>query len=121
MIIGDEGFVCNVFGDPDSDGDGVNDDTDNCTLVANASQLDSNGDGIGNACDADTNNDCIVNFLDFAPFPPAIFSQPGDANWNPDVDFNGDGVVNFLDQPLFPQTLFGPPGPSANGCDVPVR
>ncbi|MEO1576160.1 MAG: M14 family zinc carboxypeptidase, partial [Pseudomonadota bacterium] len=35
----------------DTDGDGVNDLVDNCTLIANADQRDSNGDGFGNACD----------------------------------------------------------------------
>src|SRR5688500_1997304 len=37
----------------DSDGDSVVDAFDNCTAVANANQLDSDGDGYGNACDAD--------------------------------------------------------------------
>ncbi|WP_167619886.1 CehA/McbA family metallohydrolase [Maribellus sediminis] len=36
----------------DSDGDGVCDDIDNCPNVANADQLDSNNDGIGDACEA---------------------------------------------------------------------
>ncbi len=36
---------------PDSDGDGVNDGSDNCPLVSNPDQADSNGDGIGDACD----------------------------------------------------------------------
>ncbi|EYF00148.1 DNRLRE domain-containing protein [Chondromyces apiculatus] len=35
----------------DTDGDGVPDDVDNCPDVANPAQTDSDGDGIGNACD----------------------------------------------------------------------
>ena len=31
-------------------------------------QLDSNGDGFGNACDADLNNDLVINGLDAGPF-----------------------------------------------------
>lgn len=34
----------------DTDGDGVLDDVDNCPFVANPDQLDSNGDGHGDAC-----------------------------------------------------------------------
>jgi hypothetical protein len=37
---------------PDSDGDGVPDDWDNCPGIWNADQADSDGNGIGDACDA---------------------------------------------------------------------
>ena len=36
---------------PDADGDGVLDASDNCPLIANASQADRDHDGIGDACD----------------------------------------------------------------------
>jgi hypothetical protein len=42
---------------PDTDGDGVPDATDNCPLVANSDQADNDGDGQGDACDADDDND----------------------------------------------------------------
>jgi hypothetical protein len=37
----------------DTDGDGVEDNIDNCPLAINAAQSDADGDGIGNACDPD--------------------------------------------------------------------
>jgi hypothetical protein len=36
----------------DADGDGIEDDQDNCPDVSNPDQTDSDGDGIGDACDA---------------------------------------------------------------------
>ena len=35
----------------DSDGDGVNNDSDNCPQVSNTDQLDFDGDGVGDDCD----------------------------------------------------------------------
>jgi len=43
--------ACNV-GDTDDDGDGVVDSLDNCPLDANTNQLDSDNDGVGDACKA---------------------------------------------------------------------
>ena len=37
--------------DSDADDDGVPDDTDNCPTVSNADQVDTNNDGVGDACD----------------------------------------------------------------------
>lgn len=42
--------------DQDSDDDGIVDDEDNCPDTANADQADSDGDGVGDACDDDTGN-----------------------------------------------------------------
>ncbi len=98
-----------VSGHPfaDADGDGVADDQDDCTLVSNADQIDSNGDGYGNACDADLNGDGIVNFGDLAILKSVFFQT------NADSDLNGDSIVNFADLARLKAQFFRPPGPSA--------
>ena len=94
-------------------GKGVVDAIDNCLVVANADQIDTNGDGIGNVCDLDFNNDCITNFLDFA----ALANAFGPVMGNEELDANSDGAINFLDISLYTQYHLAPPGPSASGCN----
>jgi len=101
-----------------SDGDNVPDYLDNCTLVSNSNQRDTDGDGIGNSCDADIDNNCAVNFLDFTFYPPAFLSQEGDPTFNENVDFIEDGVIGFLDLAYFKNLFFRPPGPSIQECMI---
>ncbi len=99
-----------------SDGDNVPDNIDNCTFVTNSNQRDTDGDGIGNKCDADIDNSCFVNFLDFAYYPPAFLSQTGGPTFNENIDFDGDGVIGFIDLAFFQSLFFTPPGPSFVDC-----
>jgi arylsulfatase A-like enzyme len=110
----------------DADGDEIRDEEDNCTEVFNATQCDENGDGFGNHCDADLNNDGVVSMLDLFPFWEARGFQEGDSNWNPEADLDCDGDVDgeFSDPPgadtdgaLFGASLaVGSPGPSGLAC-----
>ncbi len=91
----------------DADRDGVDDGRDNCLGAANPGQQDADGDGFGNWCDADFNNDGRVNFADLAVFRAAFSTT------EPEPDLDSNGRVNFADLARF-QALFGkPPGPSA--------
>lgn len=98
----------------DQDNDGIIDSSDNCLNIANADQRDTDGDGFGNACDADLDNDCVVQCTDAALMQSAFY-QTGDL----DADLNGDKVVNFLDLAVLKDAFFEAPGPSGQTtiCD----
>ncbi len=91
----------------DEDLDGVGDAVDNCLVVSNPAQIDADGDQIGNLCDADFNQDCIVNSVDLGVFKVAFFSA------DPVTDLDSDGIVNAVDLGLLKTLFFLPPGPSA--------
>jgi hypothetical protein len=79
----------------DTDGDGVPDDVDNCPTVSNPDQADSNGNGIGDACDApacpaDLNGSGTVDAGDLATLLGA-WGGSGAA------DLDGNGTVDAGD------------------------
>ena len=67
----------------DADGDGYNHDTDNCPLTSNTSQLNTDGDSLGNACDTDDDNDGLSDTQE---------STRGTNPLLPDTD--GDGLTD---------------------------
>ncbi|MFK7886035.1 MAG: choice-of-anchor B family protein [Gammaproteobacteria bacterium] len=97
--------VPNVIG-PDADADGIDNSVDNCATVSNPDQRDTDGDGFGNACDTDLNNDGITNVIDLGLLRQVFFTA--DVN----ADFDGDGVVNVVDLGILRQRFFTAPGPS---------
>ena len=90
----------------DTDGDGWKDGIDNCSLKTNADQRDTDGDGFGNVCDPDLNNDGIVNDTDLAIMKTKFYTT------DPDADLNGDGSVNTGDLAILKSLNGKPPGPS---------
>jgi len=90
----------------DSDGDGIVDQQDNCTLVANADQRDTNADFYGNACDPDLNDDRVVNFTDLGLLKQVFFTT------DPNADLDGNGRVNFTDLGIAKAMMFAYAGPS---------
>ena len=101
-----------VNGSADSDGDGVIDVCDNCIDVVNngqdgnPAQCDTDEDGFGNHCDADLNNNGVVNVIDLGRMKQVFFSNDADA------DLNCNGTVNTIDLGLMKARFFQAPGPS---------
>ncbi|MDP2323750.1 MAG: FG-GAP-like repeat-containing protein [Gammaproteobacteria bacterium] len=91
----------------DTDGDGVFDRLDNCTLFSNTNQRDTNGDGFGNRCDPDFNHNGITDSQDGALLK-AAFGSPG----FPDRDLNGNGIVDSQDGAILKSFFGRKPGPS---------
>ena len=100
----------------DADGDGVCDESDNCSEIANGSQHDADADGYGDACDADYNGDGTTGTPDYQLFAQAFGSSAGDANFDARFDHNGDGVIGTPDYTQFAQSFGLPPGPSGLAC-----
>ncbi len=92
----------------DSDIDRIADASDNCTLAPNPEQRDVDGDGYGDICDADLNNDGTTNFADLEIFTQVIFTS------SPSADFNADGVVDFADLAVMKRLFFTAPGPAGS-------
>lgn len=85
----------------DSDGDGVNDDLDNCPNNFNPSQRDSDGDGGGDTCDhncPDLDGFNPVNFIDYSVlmqnWQVAGPNLPGDLNMDNIVDINDLSILS---------------------------
>ncbi len=115
---------------PDSDGDGLSNDCDNCPTTSNPDQVDTDGDGLGNACDPDDDNDgicdtggpvpagtpgaaagCVAGANPFSigkdncPTVPNPGQQDVNGNGIGDAceDSDGDGILDGLDNcPLIP-------------------
>ena len=77
-----------IYVDKDETGDADNDliciEMDNCPDIANGAQIDTDGDGVGDACDCDDDNDGITDIDE-----NATAGNGGDTD--------GDGVLDRLD------------------------
>lgn len=73
----------------DGDGDGVNDDVDNCPTTVNPDQTNTDGDGQGDACDTDDDNDGFSDTIETTEG-----SDPLDDDSTPEVCDGQDNDLN---------------------------
>ena len=109
------GCQTDLTADPDDDNDGVEDITDNCPLVANADQAntDNANDG-GDACDPDDDNDGIADETDVDDNNNGLIEiRTLDALALLRDDLNGDGTD---DGNIVEITAVGSAGCPSSGC-----
>lgn len=69
---------------PDTDGDSIYDNTDNCPVESNATQIDSDFDLAGDACDLDDDNDGLSDIVEASLGTNSLLA-----------DSDGDGLTDF--------------------------
>jgi len=102
-----DGTEENIKTDPlnsDTDGDDHLDSTDNCPLIANAKQLNTDADAEGDACDLDADNDGHDNVIDNCELIVNHHQLDRDDDGLGDLcdeDMDGDGYENTVDNCVY--------------------
>ena len=88
-------YVCVTSSDGlgDTDADGVADGVDRCPCASDPGQVDTDGDGLGNACDPDDDNDSVPDAHDCAPLDGAISAVPAEIGGTVVMGPGPDGIA----------------------------
>jgi uncharacterized repeat protein (TIGR01451 family) len=81
----------------DSDSDGVYDNDDNCPSDPNTAQADFDGDGLGDVCDPDDDNDGVNDPSDCDPFDATVLGPDPETCDGVDNDCDGSIDEDFSD------------------------
>lgn len=99
-------------GGADTDGDGVENAFDNCSLASNSSQKDVDHDGCGDTCDGDFDQNGSSGLTDFGILKLAFGKTTGQVGYNAAADMDCNGAVGLTDFGLFKLEFGTTAGPS---------
>ncbi|MDJ0865754.1 MAG: S8 family serine peptidase [Myxococcota bacterium] len=101
---------------PDEDKDRSPNPFDNCLGLFNPDQVDSDGDGYGNRCDADYDGGGRVGIPDFNRLRAAFGARCETPAYDPAIDSDSNCAIGLSDFNLLRATFGGAPGPSGRTC-----